>query len=111
MHSGAGGGTCTIATSYSTKTGVTTSFGISQSTVAANVGVQFEKTVNGSVSWTSPKAKAGVSFKAWAVGERVTYKIQKWKVSKIGTRTVQQLLETSPTLVSFEPVQGFAVGQ
>lgn len=111
VHAGAGGGTCTISTSYSTTTGVTSSFNISKSIVAANIGIQFEKTVSGSVSWTSPKAKAGSSFKAWAVGERVTYKIKKWKVTKVGTRTVRTLLDTSPTLVSFEPVKGFAVGQ
>ncbi len=70
-----------------------------------------EASVSGSISWTSPKARVGSSYKAWAVGEHVTYQIQKWNVAKAGGRTARTLLSTSATLTAFEPVKGFAVGQ
>lgn len=109
--SGAGGGRCTISASYTVKSAVDVAFGLSKGAVSANVGVNVSKSVSGSVSWTSDKAPVGSSFKAWATGTRVTYKIQKYKVVKAGGRTISTLVSTSPTLVAFEPVKGFAVGQ
>ena len=108
---GAGGGTCTIANSYTVGTHIDASFGLSTASVAAGIGIAEDKTVTSTVQWTSPAAAVGSSFKAWAVGTKVTYQIQKWKVSKAGGRTSQTLLSTSRTLTAFSPVVGFAVGQ
>lgn len=108
---GAGGGTCSITNNYSVSTSIQTSFGLSNSTVAANIGISATKTVSSTINWTSPKAPVGSSYKAWATGTRVTYKIQKWKVSKAGGITARTLISTSGTLTSFSPVVGITVGQ
>jgi hypothetical protein len=73
--------------------------------------VNAEASASGSISRTSPRAAVGSTYKAWAVGTRVTYKIQKWKVTKAGGRTVRKLVGTSNTLAAFQPVRGSAVGQ
>ena len=111
VQAGAGGGTCSISNSYSVSTTVDASFGISYKDVAANIGISATKSVTGTITWTSGVAPVGSSFKAWAVGTHVTYKIQKWKVTKSGGRTIRSLQSTSGTLAAFSPVKGFAVGQ
>lgn len=111
IERGAGGGTCTISASYKTSTEVSVSFSLTKAVVAAGIGIKAERTVSGKVSWTSPKAPVGASYKAWATGTRLTYNIQKWKVSKAGGRTARSLVSTSATLVAFAPEVGFAVGQ
>ncbi len=111
VERGAGGGTCTISASYTLCTGVDVAFGLSKSVVSANVGVNLSETVSGSVSWTSPRAPVGSTYKAWAVGKRVTYMIEKYKVVKAGGRTISTLHSTSATLTAFQPVKGFAIGQ
>lgn len=108
---GAGGGKCSITNSYTVATSIQTSFGLSNATVAANIGISATKTVSSSINWTSPKAPVGSSYKAWATGTKVTYKIQKWKVSKAGGITARKLVSTSGTLTSFSPVVGISVGQ
>ncbi|MDH6181579.1 hypothetical protein M2152_001761 [Microbacteriaceae bacterium SG_E_30_P1] len=109
--SGAGGGTCKISTSYSVTGSANVDFGLTASAVSAGIGISASRTVTGTVSWTSPKAPVGSAFKAWSVGTRVTYQIQKWKVTKAGGITTRKLVATSSTLSAFEPVKGFAVGQ
>ncbi len=111
VASGGGGGTCTIANSYTVSTHIDASFGLSTATVAAGIGISEDKTVTSSIQWTSPVAPAGASYKAWAVGTRVTYQIQKWKLTKAHGRSAQTLLSTSRVLTAFSPVPGFTVGQ
>jgi hypothetical protein len=109
--SGAGGGTCTMSQSFTVESRVDVSFGLTQASVGATIGITAGMKVEGLVSWTSPKAPAGSEFKAWAVGTRVKYQIQKWKISKAGGITARTLVATSDVLTGFQPVHGFAVGQ
>ncbi|WP_148272799.1 hypothetical protein [Microbacterium testaceum] len=113
VQSGASRGTCTMSAGYELETSVDTSFGLTRGFVSANIGVNESKKVTGNVSWTSPVAYAGSSYKAWAVGTRVTYRIQKWIGRKtLGMSTPRWTLDsTSSTLSAFEPQVGFAVGQ
>lgn len=108
---GAGGGTCTISNSYTATTEVSASFGLSKSVVSAGIGVNYSATASGSISWTSPRAAVGSRYKAWAVGTRKTYNIQKWRITQAPTVYKRTLDGTSGTLASFSPVKGFAVGQ
>lgn len=112
VHSGAGGGKCTISTSYSVETSISASLGASPSEIAASIGFSLSATVSGSISWTSKEARAGTTYKAWAVGTRATYRIKKWTGYKtLGMSTPNWKVDsTSGTLSSFSPVQGFAVG-
>lgn len=113
VHNGAARGTCTMSASYEVESAIDAAFGASKSGISATIGVRESKTVKGSVSWTSPPAPAGSSYKAWAVGTLVTYKIQKWVSHKtLGMRYPIWTLEgTSRTLSAFDPQVGFAVGQ
>lgn len=111
VRAGAGGGTCTISNSYTVGTTVDTSFGLTSSKVAASIGISASKSVSGSVSWTSPVTKAGTTYKAWAIGTHVNYRIQKWKVTKAGGQTARKLMSTSGVLQAFSPVRGFSVGR
>lgn len=113
VQSGASRGTCTMSAGYELQTSVDTSFGLTKAVVAANVGVSESRKVSGTVSWTSPPAPAGSSYKAWAVGTRVTFRLQKWVGRRVlGMSATQWSLEsTSGTLSAFEPQVGFAVGQ
>lgn len=113
VQAGASRGTCTMSAGYELQTSVDTSFGLTKGFVAANVGVSESRKVTGTVSWTSPPASAGSSYKAWAVGTRVTYRLQKWVGRRVlGMSATRWSLEsTSGTLTSFEPQVGFAVGQ
>jgi hypothetical protein len=108
---GGAGTKCSISNSYSVQTTITTSFSLTKSLVAAGIGFDASRTVSGSVSCTSPSLPVGSSYKAWAVGSRATYKIQKWKIVKAGGRTITTLEGTSGTLTAFTPVSGFACGQ
>ena len=111
VASGGGGTTCAISNSYSVGTTVGLSFGLSKQAVSAGINVSASHTVSGSVSCTSPPLAAGSSYKAWAVGTRTTYKIQKWKIVKAGGRTITSLQGTSGSLTAFSPVVGFACGK
>ncbi len=111
VQAGAGGGTCSISNSYSVQTTVSVTFGLTKGVVAAGIGIEASKTVTGNITWKSGKAPVGSTFKAWAVGTKVTYQVQKWKVSKAGGRTTRTLMSTSGTLTAFSPVAGFAVGR
>ena len=111
VATGGGGTTCAISNSYTVETTVGLSFGLSKELVSAGINISASKKVSGSVSCTSPPLAAGSSYKAWAVGTRTTYKIQKWKVVKAGGRTITTLEGTSGTLTAFSPVVGFACGK
>lgn len=110
------GGTCQISNSYSVSTSISTSFGLTAGHVASTIGFNKDHSVSSSVTWTSPshkKGSAAVSYKAWAVGTKATYKIQKWKGYKaLGQKNTRWVLEsTSPTLTAFSPVKGFEAGK
>lgn len=113
VQSGASHGICTMSAGYELQTSVDTSFGLTTGVVAANIGVSASRKVSGTVSWTSPPARAGSSYKAWAVGTRVTFRLQKWVGRRVlGMAATRWRLEsTSATLTAFEPQVGFAVGQ
>ena len=111
VHAGAGGGTCTISQNYTVNRSVDVSFGLTASNVAVGVGLGSSASVSGTVSWTSGVAPAGTTYKAWAVGTKVNFRIQKWKVVKAGGRTARTLLATSGVLSAFSPKRGFAVGR
>ncbi|WP_217180719.1 hypothetical protein [Streptomyces sp. AC495_CC817] len=112
VQSGAGGGRCTISGTYSVDTSVTAGLGATKALVAANIGFSLSTSVSGTISWTSKPTSAGTTYKAWAVGTRATYRVQKWTGYKtLGMKTPNWKLEsTSSTLTSFSPVRGFAVG-
>lgn len=112
VHAGAGGGRCTISTSYSVDTTISASLGASPSEIAASIGFSLSATVSGTISWTSKAANVGKTYKAWAVGTRATYRIKKWTGYKtLGMSTPNWKVDsTSGTLSSFSPVKGFAVG-
>ncbi|MEV7768512.1 hypothetical protein [Microbacterium sp. NPDC086615] len=113
VHNGAARGKCAMSASYEVESAIDATLGASKSGIGATIGVHESRTVKGSVSWTSPSAPAGSSYKAWAVGTLVTYKIQKWVGRKtLGMRYPVWTLEaTSRTLSAFDPRVGFAVGQ
>ncbi|WP_307295070.1 hypothetical protein [Microbacterium natoriense] len=111
IQAGAGGGTC--SNSYSVSTSIQTSLGATVGDVSAGIGFNASKSVTGTVTWTSGKAAAGTTYKAWAVGTRVTYKVQKWTGYKtLGMKTPNWRIDsTSGTLTAFSPVVGFAVSK
>ena len=111
VAAGGAGTKCSISNTYSVETTVGLSFGLSKALVSAGININGSYTASGSVSCTSPALPAGSSYKAWAVGTRVTYQIQKWKIVKAGGRTITTLEGTSGTLTAFSPVVGFACGQ
>ncbi len=79
--------------------------------VGINFSASNKRTV--SVSWTSPRASVGSSFKAWATGTKATYQVQKWIGNKVAGeyRPRWRLVDTSGQLTAFTPIDGFAVGQ
>jgi hypothetical protein len=109
VMSGAGGGTCTMSQYTEVDARVDTEFGVSQGAVGVKIGVTAGKKVGVTVSWTSPKAPAGSVFKAFAVGTRVKYRIEKWKVVSAGGIHARSLVSTSDILTGFQPTPGFAV--
>ncbi len=111
VTSGGAGTKCSISNSYSVDTTVDLSFGLSRAAVSAGIKISATQSASGTVSCTSPPLPAGASYKAWAVGTRTTYQIQKWKIVKAGGRTITSLEGTSGTLTAFSPVVGFACGQ
>ncbi|MFE2772313.1 hypothetical protein [Microbacterium resistens] len=113
IQAGAGGGTCSISNSYTVSASVQTAFGATVGHLTGSLGINASQTVSGTVTWTSGKAPAGTTYKAWAVGNRATYKVEKWTGFRTAgmKETTWKLESTSGTLSAFEPVVGFAVGQ
>lgn len=113
VHYGAGRGTCTMQNSHEVESSAGTVFGLDKGFVSASVNINGSKKVSGTVSWTSAPAPAGSSFKAWAVGTRVTFRMQMWVGHRVTgqSATRWRLESTSASLQAFEPQVGFAVGQ
>lgn len=113
IERGAGGGQCTISASREVQTTIQTSLGASVNDVAVGINFSASNKRTVSVSWTSPRASVGSSFKAWATGTKATYQVQKWVGNKVAGeyRPRWRLVDTSGQLTAFTPIDGFAVGQ
>lgn len=113
IERGAGGGQCTISASREVETTIQTSLGASVNDVAVGINFSASNKRTVSVSWTSPRASVGSSFKAWATGTKATYQVQKWIGNKVAGeyRPRWRLADTSGQLTAFTPTDGFAVGQ
>ncbi|MCJ1706463.1 hypothetical protein [Microbacterium sp. VKM Ac-2923] len=113
IERGAGGGQCTISASRDVGTTIQTSLGATVSDVAAGINFSASHKRTVSVSWTSPRASVGSSFKAWATGTKASYRVQKWIGNKVvgEYRPRWRLVETSGQLMAFSPNDGFAIGQ
>ena len=91
--------TCTIS-SGSTATGtVQAALGAAPMGLSGQVGVSGSKSVSVNVSCTSPKMPKNSSYRAWAVGTRYKYKVQKIR-TVWGSSSVQG---TSGWLYAFKP--------
>ncbi|AZH77497.1 hypothetical protein CSX12_03020 [Microbacterium sp. Y-01] len=107
IQAGGGGGRCTISASYKVESSVSAAFGATSAWVSAQIGMNASYSVSGRVSWTSGIAPARTTFKAWTVGTRAAYKVQKWAGYKtLGMSTPNwKLVGTSATLSAFSPVR------
>lgn len=113
IRSGAAGGTCQIANSYSVSASIQTSLGATVGEVSSSIGFNASATASGTITWRSGRAPVGSRYKAWAVGARATYQLQKWTGHTVlgQSRVTWQLTSTSGALTSFSPIVGFSVGQ
>lgn len=101
------GGYCKISNGSTVGTDVNVSLGAPIGDIAATVGFNYHYSTNVNVEWSSlkiPKNKSAL-YKAYAVGTRATYKIQKWKGTKAmgQKKTTWTLQSTSGTLQAFSP--------
>jgi hypothetical protein len=95
------GGTCTISTGKSLSTTVGVAFNLSPSVVADKINFSLSATSTTTVGCTSPRLSSGQTFRAFRVGVRRYYRLQ--KVS--GTA----VLATSSLLTAWQPYSYTAI--
>lgn len=91
--------TCTISSGLSSTGSIQTSLGASAKGLSGQLGISVSRSVTVNVSCTSPAMAANSTYKAWAVGTRYKYKVQK-------VRTVwgsSSVVATSGWLYAFKP--------
>ncbi|MDR0592078.1 MAG: hypothetical protein LBG60_02225 [Bifidobacteriaceae bacterium] len=71
------GGTCTASKSTAATRSVQISTGVSREGVTASLGISSALTVGVAVSCTSPKMSKNQLWRAWAMGTRHKYRVQK----------------------------------
>lgn len=91
--------TCTISSGSSATGTVQAALGATPKGLSGQLGVSVSKSVSVNVSCTSPKMPKNSSYRAWAVGTRYKYKVQKIK-TVWGSSSVQA---TSGWLYAFKP--------
>ena len=93
------GVTCSISQSVSATRTIGLDLGASRGVIATGLSISSASSTSISVTCNSPAMSAGQSFRAYPVGSRYSYKIQKRAVAP-GSDT---LLATSGTLYAFDP--------
>lgn len=96
---GKGGGKCTVTVVSSSTRTVDVSLSISRETVAGKLGISSSKTVSNSVSCQSNNLKDGESWKAYPMGTRYSYRLEKLTMV-LGQANIK---DTSGTLYAFDP--------
>jgi hypothetical protein len=92
------GGTCTISISTNATRTIGLSLGMSRDGVAAGLSISSATTVGTTVACTSPTLSSGQVFRAYPVGTRYSYKVQKNTITG-----PTQKIEVSGTLYAFNP--------
>lgn len=92
-------GTCTVSVTASSTRTISLSLGATRGTVAANLGISSATTVSNGTACGSTLLKAGQTWKAYPMGGRYSYQIEKrWHSGSIVYST-----ERSGTLYAFNP--------
>lgn len=102
--------TCSIGGSYKSETIIGFTAEVTPAWVAASLNISHTLTTSGTISCTSPKLPAGVTFSAYSMGTRYTYNIEKWKVVKSGGNTIENLVSRSGQLTSYSPIYSIQCG-
>jgi hypothetical protein len=95
------GGTCTITTGKSLQTTVGVDLGITASQVAGALSFSLSRTSTTTVGCTSPRLSAGQTYKAFRVGVRKYYRVQKYNGPA--------LVATSGLLTAWQPYSYTAI--
>lgn len=91
--------TCTISSGSTTTGTVQAALGATPKGLSGQLGVSVSRAVTVGVSCTSPAMPANSTYRAWAVGTRYKYKVQKVR-TVWGSSSVQA---TSGWLYAFKP--------
>ena len=90
--------TCSISKTTSASRSISLSLGITRAAVASGLGISADTSQSIGVSCTSPALQAGQSLRAYPVGTRYSYQVQ--KRTYIGASVT---VENSGTLYAFNP--------
>lgn len=103
---GPGAGSCSVKKGLAASRTIQTEMGLSNSLVAARLGIESTSQVSVSVSCTSQnykRNKKNINYNVYAVGDFYTYKIEKWKRYTVGTHTKHTKISTSAAKKAFNP--------
>lgn len=95
------GTTCTISVSKAATRTVGLALGASRSTITAGLNISSASTVSMSVPCSSPRLRAGQTYRAWPMGNRYSYRVWKTYSNTAGVVTVTK----STTQYAFSPAQ------